>query len=66
MDCRLDLFGGGLPLSSLFLDNFFHIQPMPILIRYPGSRHNSTPEYTWYQAVVWMHVLGGLILVTNF
>jgi len=57
---------GWLLVSLLFPDNFSHTQPMLILIRYPGSRHHSTPEYTWYQAVVWMHGLGGLISVTNF
>jgi len=58
--------GGGLPVSLLFPDNFFHKQPMLIPIRYPGSRHHSAPEYTWYQAMVWMHGLGDLILVTQF
>jgi len=59
-------FGGELPVSLLFPDNFFHTQPMLILIRYPGSCHHSIPEYTWYQAMVWMHGLGDLISVTQF
>jgi hypothetical protein len=63
---RLGLFGGGLPVSLLFPNNIFYTQPMLILIRYPGSHCHSTPEYAWYQAMVWMHGLGDLISVTNF
>ena len=66
MDCRLDLFGGGLPVSLLFQDNFFHTQPMLIPIRYPGCYCHSTPGYTWIHAMVLMHGLGDLISVTQF
>ena len=66
MYCRLDFFGGELKVNLLFLHNFFHTQPMLIPIRYPGSHRHSTPGYTWYQVMQWMHGLGDLILVTNF
>jgi hypothetical protein len=66
MYCGFDFFGGGLPVSLLFSENFLYIQPMLIPIRYPGSRHCSTPGYTQHQAMVWMHGSEDLISVTNF
>jgi hypothetical protein len=39
---------------------------MLIPIRYSGSHCHAAPEYTWYHAMVMMHGLGDLILVTKF
>jgi hypothetical protein len=63
---RVNFFGVALPVSLLFLDNFFYTQPMLIMIRYPGSYRHFTPGYTVHQAIALMHGSKDLITVANF